>query len=120
MKREDDEQLWDLLGRAAAPKPSPFFARNLLRKIRQQPRWLSFAWNWLNPRRLVPLSGVALVALVGALLITHNPSFRQQSGDKELDLLTRIDPQDYEVVADLDDLVASDENSLWDDDTTSL
>ena len=35
MKREEDEKLWDLLGRSAEPKVSPFFARNILRKIRE-------------------------------------------------------------------------------------
>jgi len=35
MQREDDQQLWDLLGRTAEPKLSPFFARNVLREIRQ-------------------------------------------------------------------------------------
>jgi len=120
MKREDDEQLWDLLGRAAAPKPPPFFARNVLRQVRQDPPWSDRALHWFGLRRLIPLAGLAL-AIASALILLHTSSFRQQpSGSSEPDLLAKIDPQDYEVVADLDDLVASDESSLWDDDTTSL
>jgi hypothetical protein len=35
-------------------------------------------------------------------------------------VIVRIDPQDYDVVADLDELLATDETSLWDDDTQTL
>src|SRR6266496_825664 len=38
MKREDDQQLWELLGRLAEPKLSPFFARNVLRQVRRSAR----------------------------------------------------------------------------------
>ena len=123
MKREDDEQLWDLLGRAAEPKASPFFARNVLRQIRQNPQSSIRAWSWFFLRRLVPVSGLA--AVVAALIVSYNSSLRQYpdvaSEASELDpVVAKIDVQDYEVVADLDELLASDENSLWDDETTSL
>jgi hypothetical protein len=76
--------------------------------------------TWLTPGRLVPVSAL-VAALIAALLLTHSPAFRQESTDNEVELLAKIDPQDYDVVADLDNLEASDENSLWDDDdTTSL
>jgi hypothetical protein len=29
-------------------------------------------------------------------------------------VVAKIDPQDYDVVADLDELIAWDENSVWD------
>jgi hypothetical protein len=119
MKREDDEQLWDLLGRTPGPRPSPFFARNVLRRIRQEPRWTAGWRSWLSPRRLVPVSAVAL-ALAAAVLFTHHPSTRQRTASSDLDpIIAKIDVQDYEVVADLDDLLASDDNNLWDD-TSSL
>jgi hypothetical protein len=119
MKREDDEQLWDLLGRSAGPRPSPFFARNVLRRIRQGSRW-TMAWRaWLRPGRLVPVSAMA-AALVAAIILTHIPSLREPAVASELDpVIAKIDVQDYEVVADLDDLLASDDNNLWDD-TSSL
>jgi hypothetical protein len=121
MKREDDEHLWDLLGRTAEPEVSPFFARNVLRQIRQNPPWSIRAWSWFNLRRLVPVSGLA-VAVIAGLIFAHNSSLRQNPGAaSELDpVVAKIDVQDYEVVADLDELLASDENSLWDDESTSL
>jgi hypothetical protein len=117
MKREDDSQLWDLLGRMAEPKLSPFFARNVLRQIRQETRWLTRARPWIGLRGLIPASGLALAVIAAALLI-HHPALQQKTGVIESDPVARIDAQDYEVVADLDELMASDENSLWDADST--
>ncbi len=36
MEREDDKELWDILGHTAEATLSPLFARNVLRKIRQE------------------------------------------------------------------------------------
>lgn len=116
MKREDDQQLWDLLGQAAESTLSPFFARNVLRQIRQEPRWFERARRRLRLRRLVPASGLALV-VIAAIIFTHNPSLRQKPAASEPDPVAKIDAQDYEVVADLDELLASDENNLWDEDS---
>lgn len=49
-----------------------------------------------------------------AIFISYTYSFRPQRADDD-DPVAKIDVQDYEVVADLDELLASDENSLWDD-----
>jgi hypothetical protein len=117
MKREDDEQLWDLLGRGADPKVSPFFARNILRQIRQEPRWSVRMRLWLAPRRLIPASGAAL-AVIAALILTSGSLLHRESPDTQIDpVIAKIDAQDYEVVADLDNLLASDENSPWDEDS---
>jgi hypothetical protein len=35
-------------------------------------------------------------------------------------VIAKIDPQDYDVVADLDELLVTDESNLWDDDTQTL
>jgi hypothetical protein len=117
MKREDDEQLWDLLGHTAEPKISPFFARNVLRQIRQGSRlWQRFA-SWLSWRQLVPASALAAAA-IAAIIVTHRAAGPQSEPDTAPDVVAKIDPQDYEVVADLDDLLASEENNLWDENST--
>jgi hypothetical protein len=118
MKREDDQLLWDLLGRARPVDLSPFFARNVIRKVRLRAERLVWLQGWLRPRKLVPLTGVA-VALVAALLALHQPRPRT-GGESAPDVIAKIDPQDYDVVADLDELLAADDNNLWDDDTQSL
>src|SRR6266404_6048860 len=63
MHRDEDRQLWDLLGQANAPKVSPFFARNVIRRVRAEsesarPRTSRLLW-----RILVPATAAALLAL---------------------------------------------------------
>jgi hypothetical protein len=116
MKREDDQQLWDLLGEAKPRPLSPFFARNVVRKIRERPVRSEWLRVWLRPWRLIPAAGVAIAVIV-TILATHQPAGRNPA-DSPPDVIVKIDPQDYDVVADLDELLATDENSLWDDDDT--
>ena len=109
MKREDDEKLWDLLGHSAEPKVSPFFARNVLREIRESES-RSRAGGWL--RWLVPAAGMA-VAIIAALFLrvqTPDPNYAEPRADT----LAVIELQDSELIADLDVLFESDDNS-WDE-----
>src|SRR5438045_614072 len=117
MRREDDEQLWELLGRAAEYKVSPFFARNVLRGIRQQWRTIEIARTWLSWRKLVPASAVLAAVIAGIFALQPMKPQSQPRGDA--DVVAKIDPQDYEVVADLDDLLATDDNGVWDDNLNS-
>ena len=118
MKREDDQQLWDLLGQAAEPRLSPFFARNVVRAVRRRPERFGWLRTWLQPRKLVPVAGLA-AAIIAAMLAIHRPAVRTPI-ESAPDVIASIDPQDYDVVADLDELLVTDENSLWDDDTQTL
>ena len=116
MKREDDQQLWDLLGQARQVELSPFFSRNVIRKIRERGQRFEWLRGWFGPRKLVPAAGLVL-AIIAAMLALHQPA-RRGSSDGPPEVIARIDPQDYDVVADLDELMAADENNLWDDDDT--
>src|SRR4051794_39274125 len=106
MNREDDEQLWDILGRVKQPKQSPFFARDVLRRIRQERPWITSLRSWLSWRRLVPATGFAAV-VISAIVLTQHPRANHKAISAEPDPVAKIDPQDYEVVADLDVLLAS-------------
>ena len=64
------------------------------------------------------MTGVAIAA-IATILTVHQPAGRNPA-DRPPDVIVRIDPQDYDVVADLDELLATDETSLWDDDTQTL
>ena len=112
MKRDDDQKLWDLLGQAAEPKISPFFARNVLREIRKPGDWATLR-GWLNLRRLVPAAGVAAALIAVAFLRMHT-SVAPLEGSSP-DMLANVDSQDYEIVADLDDLLASDDSNSVDE-----
>jgi hypothetical protein len=113
MEPQDDKELWDVLGRLPEPTVSPFFARNVLRKIREKPTHFERARNWFSVRKLVGASAVAAV-FVALSLVTHYPGPRTASSS-DSDVVAKIDPQDYDVVADLDELIAWDENSVWED-----
>jgi hypothetical protein len=111
MKREDDEKLWDLLGRAAEPKVSPFFARNVLRKIREA-QGESVPSRWWRPQWLVPLAGVAVVVIAALTFPSHQVQRDQSPSSAEI--ATTMDTQDNDLLADLDVLVGSDDLALED------
>ena len=113
MEPKDDKELWDVLGRLPKPALSPFFSRNVLRRIRQEPTRFERARNWFSVRKFVGASAVAAV-LIALALVTHYPGPRTTSSGYS-DVVAKIDPQDYDVVADLDSLIAWDENSVWED-----
>jgi hypothetical protein len=116
MEPEDDKQLWDALGRVPEPTLSPFFARNVVRQVRQGATRFERARNWFSLRRLVAASAVAVV-VVGMAIATHHP-ISQTAPSNDLDVVAKVDPQDYDVVADLDELIAWDENSMWEEKPT--
>lgn len=118
MKREDDQELWDLLGKTGQPTLSPFFARNVVRQVRQEPGdWRARALGWLRPRRVIPAAAVALVIIATATVSLRPPVLSDQHVPE---LIAKLDPQDFEVVADLDDLIAMEEDGLWDEETPAL
>ena len=111
MKREDDEKLWDLLGRTAEPQVSPFFARNVVRKIREAqgepvPR------RWWHPQWLVPAAGVAVVVIT--LLSFPGHLVERDQPQSSAPVVTAADSQDNDLLADLDELVGSDDLTLED------
>ena len=148
MKREDDQSLWDLLGRAAEPRLSPFFARNVLRHVRQRPQLLGRPGFWLRWRIAAPASAAAVAVVVAAFFLRSAPpqpaqkaklvavTNASQPGVKVdalaegREMMTKddrpgnqpaladIDEQDYEVVANLDDLQVLYETSLWDENSS--
>jgi hypothetical protein len=120
MKRDEDHELWDLLGKASEPTVSPFFARNVLRQVRQERGWRDRLSEWLTPRRFVPAAAVA-VAVIAAAITIQQPTSTPTASELVPDAIAQLDEVDYQVVADLDDLLAMEEDSLWTDaDTLTL
>ena len=109
MKRDDDQELWDLLGQGAEPKVSPFFARNVLREIRKPDGWANLR-EWLTVRRLVPAASL-VIALVSVVVLRMQTPL----ADPAAETWTNVNAQDYEVIADLEDLLASEDSNSLDD-----
>lgn len=171
MNREDDNQLWDLLGNARKPRLSAFFSRNVLRQVKQEPELLRSASSWLNWKILAPASLVAAAVIIaGAVFMRTAPDsshapvkekvvaatppepvkekiekivtiapvskpprveakkeapINQAEPAKVADpatddigVVAAIDEQDYDTVANLDDLLVLYETSLWDENTS--
>ena len=126
MNMDDNDKLWELLGKTRQPTVSPFFARNVLRAVRQEEEarpvrtLLSrlsrslHRWTWQ-----VAIAGTCAVAV----LITVGPGSFGRHRHRE-PAQTRFVRQivgnpDYEVIKHLDELVADEESSLWLDDSVN-
>ena len=55
----ENDALWSLLGKASRPGVTPFFARNVLRTIRQSEPSKP---TWFLPRWLAPIAFAAIIA----------------------------------------------------------
>jgi len=130
MNADDNDKLWKLLGKTRQPAVSPFFARNVLRAVRQEdqeeqdnrPGRSFFSrlsrsmhrWSWQ-----LAIGGTcaiaALITVAPSGLVRHHhrapaePTFARQI----------VGNPDYEVIKHLDELVADEESSLWLDDNVN-
>lgn len=123
---DDNDKLWELLGKTRSPAVSPFFARNVLRAVRQEedarPGRSSLRgflrrlhrWTWQ-----LAFAGSCAVALL--ITVRPTPVFRHhhtaqvESGvDRQI-----VANPDYETIKHLDELVADEESSLWLDDNVN-
>lgn len=135
--REDRDELWALLGRARPPAVSPFFARNVVREIRARhrrpPPWFAGARIWFPGRRPAAWAAAAAITLVLAFAFTFDwapaPNLFRPAGDtpavagatSAATPATRtapvtpdtLDAFDLDVIANLDLLLANEENSSW-------
>ena len=110
MNNEEHDDLWQFLGRAKPPVGSAFFSRNVLRAIRTetQDRTGVFAWLHLH-------WGLAAVSACAASIAWLALSPQTEDPDKATTLLAEQVSQspDYQVINHLDELLASEENSVW-------
>jgi hypothetical protein len=115
MKNEEHDELWELLGRAKGPAVSPFFARNVVREVRafsqEQPGLL----GWLRAHWKAPVlaaGALAVVLAVGSRLV-ERPEGLSEDGQLLAMAQTVSESPDYHVIGHLDELLDSEENSIW-------
>ena len=112
---DENDDLWRLLGKARPPVISPFFARNVVREMRgarqEGPGFLAMLrCHW-------QLTATAAVA--GCILaMTVSQFIGKDLHNRQIDSLMAItqqvsDSPDFYVINDLDDLLASEESSVW-------
>src|SRR6476660_953989 len=112
MKREDDSKLWDLLGHSAEPKVSPFFARNVLRTIREEQPEAAPRRSWM-PQWLIPVAGMAVVVIAALTFPSH--LVERDRPQTSAEVVTAADGQDNDLLVVLDDLVSSGESLALED-----
>lgn len=112
---DEQDDLWKLLGRAQQSKVSPFFARNVVREVRalRQERPGLFGMLSRNWRFTAASAAVGCVAALAAFQFIGNVSQTRQM-DSLVAITEQIsDGPDFYVISDLDDLLASEESSVW-------
>ena len=120
MNPDENDKLWQLLGKARQPAVSPFFARNVLRALREEEgtpgilrgrgRWFR-RWTW----RLAA-AGVCVAATVFTVMPGGHRSYRLKESASMAEGKLVGNP-DYDVIKHLDELVADEESSVWLDDS---
>jgi hypothetical protein len=111
MNTEEQDDLWELLGRSKAPAPSPFFSRNVLRAIREEAQEKPGLLLWLRQHwQLAAVSACVMVAASFALVQSQSP----QQPDQVMLLAQEVSVSpDYQVISNLDELLDSERNSIW-------
>lgn len=107
---EEQDDLWQLLGKARPTVVSPFFSRNVLREIRLTPRKKEGAFSWLRARWRAASLAAAALALLAVNVGHYWPRPETQRPPAEI--------ADYEVINHLDELLAYEQNSIWVDDSS--
>lgn len=109
MNTEEHDDLWELLGKAKTTKASPFFSRNVLRAIRESRPESAGLFGWLRTRWTVAVVSTAAVAVAAVLIVE-----RTERPDPLLLLASQVSASpDYQVINHLDELLDSEQNSVW-------
>lgn len=110
MKNDEQDDLWHLLGRAKKPTISPFFSRDVLRQIRTQEEVQPGVLDWLRQSwKLAVIGGFSFLILIAGVLYRSG-----QQSEAVAILASQVSASpDYQVISHLDELLASEENSVW-------
>ncbi len=111
---DEHDDLWKLLGKARPPTVSPFFSRNVVREVRGLQQEQSGFFATLRRRWQLILA----TAAIGCVIVALPSQFIHDSPNHQANPLAVIaqqisDSPDYYVINDLDDLLASEESSVW-------
>jgi hypothetical protein len=109
MNTEEHDDLWQLLGKARTPDPSAFFSRNVLRAVREQEPAPAAGLRGFLRKWRVPALSAGLVFAAAALMFSP---FEQADSVTLLAQQVSASP-DYQVITHLDELLDSEQNSVW-------
>ena len=114
MNTDEQDDLWRLLGHAKAPSVSPFFSRNVLRAIREEEQEKPRLVVWLRWRWLALSASACGVLAAAGLSLHHHQAIQVVQADTVTVLAQQVSTSpDYQVINHLDELLASQETSVW-------
>ena len=112
MKTEEHDDLWELMGKARETRVSPFFSRNVLRAIREEKQEKTGFLAWLRSHWKVATVSFGLVAAVA--IVSVEQLERKERVDPLVVLANQVSVSpDYQVINHLDELLDSEQNSVW-------
>ncbi|MCE9612002.1 MAG: hypothetical protein K8R23_17530 [Chthoniobacter sp.] len=111
MNTDEHDDLWCLLGQARTKVPSPFFSRNVLRTIREERTEKTGVFAWM--RRHWQIGSLSTCAVIAAAFVVFTPD--PERADQSTTVLAESVAQsiDYQVINNLDELIAAEENLAW-------
>ena len=117
----ESDPLWRLLGRAEAPAVSPFFSRNVLREIRALEQEKPGLLGWIRGNGRLAWASVTaataaavVLAFVGIRGTGDRRALAAKAEPKQEVLVAQLAKNpDSEVIKNLDELLASEDNSVW-------
>ena len=128
MNHDEHDELWDLLGKARAPKERPFFAAKVMRAIREEGEAAAGAREtgglvaWLRRWHLPFAMGVTVAVVVAIATAPRVPVKNSEVVDAGRQTVVTTDPlaglakvadDAAELGASLDNLMATQDNSIW-------
>ena len=117
MNHEEQDELWTLLGKARQPKPSAFFAANVLRAVRvvraedSQAEPKPGILAWLRAKWVLPVTTGACAAVLAFLAL--RPAATIAPTPDPLEGIAVAAAATPEIVPSFGGLLASEDNSIW-------
>ncbi len=116
MNHDEQDKLWELLGKAPEPKASPFFSSKVMRAIREPEVERFSIWAWLRQKWIIPVAAGAC-AVVAAVSVFKNDTTKTQTprltkSDMLTEMVTVMAAND-DFETSLSDLLATEDNSVW-------
>jgi hypothetical protein len=116
MNHDEQDNLWQLLGRARPAKARPAFVQNVLRAARMSEpereagffEWLRQGWNWL-----AMTAAVAVIVLVAIGSQPKQPAASAIAAHEAAVIDAALRSGDFAVVNNLDVLLALDDSNVW-------
>lgn len=121
MNSEEHDDLWHLLGKARQPTVSPFFSRNVIREVRNLRQEQPGFFAWLRSHWQLTAIGTCAALMLAGTFLKSTTSERSVVDDQQQLIAmaaTVSESPDYHVIAHLDELLDSEESSIWLDGNT--